>query len=478
MSRPATQRVLQNTAFLFSGRLISRLLQFLLFIYAVRRLGAESFGVFSSALALVTLFSVGLDLGISEYGVQRLSRWRKQTPRMVGHILTIKCFLALVVLPVMLTVGFALGKDPRSMQALGIIALAIMLDEFAAVFHAVFEAHEKMIYSAAVYVVGNCIMSVAGIGVLYWSASLILFCWVSAFGAALRLLLALGCYRFRFGGIFWNVDIQRFLHLVRKGLPFALVTVFITVYYYIDVLILDVIDGEGAVGYYSAAYRLIEAPLFISTALATALFPSASRLFQSNRHELLQLVAGTFEKMAVLAFSGAMLVAFFAHEIITLIYGPAYQATAAVLPVLIFSVALIMPNSVCGTTLRATDRQKFCMGVTGVGALLNVILNLLLIPKYSLMGAAWATVLTEMWIMAAYVWQVWRHVGPIFRWQTGLKMVALNGVLFACLHLAQSSSLWVQVGLASVLLPVLLILAGIFPPNVLKSFTLAIAPEK
>jgi O-antigen/teichoic acid export membrane protein len=183
------------------------------------------------------------------------------------------------------------------------------------------------------------------------------------------------------------------------------------------------------VGQYNAAYRLFEAPLFIIEAVKTTFFPAASDFYIQDRSELKRLTVQLFEKATAFGISIAVVTALVSVDLITLLYGPAYRSAGALLSVLIIGVAMIMPGSVCGTTLRAADRQRISAVVTGAGALFNILLNFALIPAYAALGAAWATVATEGFVLMLHTVILWRLVGPLFSRSFLWRMVLL-GVLW------------------------------------------------
>lgn len=227
-------------------------------------------------------------------------------------------------------------------------------------------------------------------------------------------------------------------------MPFALVTIFVSIYYYIDTLILSVYCENDVVGYYNASYRLLEAPLFIISSVTTAIFPAASKLYGKDKIELANMVRQAFQKALGFGFSMSLVVAWLSYDLIELIYGKEYLPSAAVLPILIYSVAIIMPSTICGTTIRAIDMQSISAKVTGIGALLNVVLNLILVPKYSLYGAAWTTLGTEIFVLAVYAYLVWHYIGPVINLNTIFSLLGLNALFAGFLWVSGPAGFWFQ----------------------------------
>lgn len=436
--------IFKNAAVLTAARLFSRIFQFFLFIYAARSLGVTSFGIFSFAYALVKILGISMDMGISRYCIQQLSRNVRMMPTYVGAGLIAKIFLITAGYVLIIGTGWIMGKDLLTMKVLFILATMEAFDSIGSSFESVFSAHEKMQYSAVIISVSNGIMSALGIVLLYYYNSLLLFCGTLAFGAFLRLVLgAFWCLK-KYGTPLFNFDFLFIKHLIKKSIPFSLAFIFVTIYYNVDSAILDIFDGSEIVGYYNAAYRLIEAPLFISASVAAALFPTISRLYHENPVEIKKMVSGAFNKGLALGLSAAVVISFLSEDLISVIYGPGYAPAARVLPILIFSVAFIMPGTICGTTVRATDRQSTSAFIVGGGVILNIILNLILIPRYSFLGAAWATLITEIVVVNVYIQVIRRYIGSIFQMKFLFRILILNSLLLSFLYLTTAAGFWFQ----------------------------------
>ncbi len=467
----ATYRtIFKNTAVMTAGRLVSQVSQFVMFIYAARSLGAVDFGIYSFANVLVMIIGHFMDMGLYRYCIQQTSRNLKTVPMYLGASLVAKFFLIIIGYAMIMGAGLALNKDALTLKVLLVLATAQAFHNLAMPFDSAFAAQEKMQYSAVIISVSNIIMSLSGIAFLYYSRSVLLFSIALAIGAFLRFILMAFWYLKKNGIPMFNFDFSFVGHLVKKGVPFLLSIFFISIYNDIDSVMLDMFDGEKTVGYYNAAYRLIEAPLLISESLIIALFPAVSRLYQEESETLKTLFSESFYKSLAFGLSVACVTAFLSKDLILFLYGPEYVQSGQVLPILIFGLVFIMPASICGTTLRSTDRQTIGMFVGGGGVVLNIMLNLILIPKYSLIGAAWATLATEVIVAGIYI-QLVRHyvIGNFFQLAYLVKVIILPSLLFIFLFLTASVGLWFQVTGCIILFFPCMLLSGVMSTAELRS---------
>ena len=432
MSESVGATIMKNTASLIFGRLVSRIFLFFLMIYAARVLGVEKYGVFSYALALVTLLSVVMDLGISRYMVQQLSRDPAKILSFVGGSLSVKAVLVICGIALIMGIGIIMHRDHETLLIMLVLGGYTALDSLSVSFTSILQAMQRMGYQAILVSISNVVMALAGFICLYLKPNVLLFSTIFIFGGLLRLSLVACCCIRMYGWPKWTIDPAFCIKLLRKGIPFCLVAAFVTIYYYIDTIILSVYSGDAVVGYYNAAYRFLEAPLFLIAGLTTAIFPAASKLYVKDKARLQAIVATGFQKVLVFASLISLTIAFFSDELISIFYGSAYQESSVVLSILVLSVAIIMPSTILGTTVRAVDKQIVSAWVTGIGAALNVGLNLVFIPRYSLLGAAWTTVFTELFVVVIYAILVWRYLGPFFtagyvvRWLA----ICLSALLF------------------------------------------------
>ncbi len=452
--------ILKNTVVLTSARLFSRILQFFFFIYAARSLGPNHFGIFSFAYVLVRMLEISMDLGVSRYSIQQVSRDLKKAPKYLGASLTLKVFLIVFGYLLIIGSGYIMSGDALSMKVLFLLAAVAVCDNLALPFGSVFGAHEKMEYSAIIISVSNSVMCLIGFTFLYYSKDILLFSFAFVIGALLRLSLSIFWYIKKYGvPEFNNFNLLFLRNLLKKSIPFSLMNIFVTIYYHIDSVMLQIFDGYKVVGQYNAAYRLIDAPLFISMSVTTALFPAISRLYyKEEAQELQKLISESFKKILATGLFISVTVAFLADDLISLVYGEEYAAAADVLPILIFGIACIMPGSICNTVVRATDRQSLSAFVAGGGVIFNIVLNLILIPKYSLLGAAWATLATEMIMAGIYIAIVKEYIAHLFQLNQIIKILILPALLLIFLYLTQRAGVWFQlIGSGMLFFPFMLI---------------------
>jgi len=160
-------------------------------------------------------------------------------------------------------------------------------------------------------------------------------------------------------------------------------------------LMLSLIQGNQAVGFYNAGYRLVFSLLFIPAVFSTAVFPAMSRFYISSRDSLQLMWKEFLRFMLILSIPIAVGTTLLAGRFVALIFGDGYAPSVAVLQVLIWSLVFIFANATFVRLFESANMQIVVTKITGLMVIVNVAINLVLIPKFSYVGASFAILITE-----------------------------------------------------------------------------------
>ena len=252
-----------------------------------------------------------------------------------------------------------------------------------------------------------------------------------------------------------EVDLSFWKGVVKEAWPFALTAVFVSIYYWIDSVMLSYMKGDEVVGWYNAAYRLILFLLVIPSIYFTTLYPIMSRLFESSKDSLKLTFERSFKYMSMLAFPIGVGTTLLADRIIILIFGPEYMPASRALQILIWSVVCIYLSSSYGQLVRSSNKQDIEMKITAIGAVLNTVLNFIFIPKFSYVGASVTTLATEFFVLLVYIYVLCeseisiRHLGK----HVGRALIAsiIMGVFVWSFANSANSNIFIIVVIAAVI---------------------------
>jgi O-antigen/teichoic acid export membrane protein len=199
--------------------------------------------------------------------------------------------------------------------------------------------------------------------------------------------------------------------LFQEALPLGISSVMVTVYFYIDTILLRPMKGEAAVGYYNAAYRILVFTIMVPVLFNQVIFPVFSGCFadlKGHFDRLSRIFRRAVLYMGITGIPAALVLFFFSEPLIVLICGDSFLPSARCLVILSLAMVAIFLTYPHTSILVSSGRQILFAWIAGLSGLFNVILNLILIPKYSIEGAAWATVITEVVVLLAALYCVWR----------------------------------------------------------------------
>lgn len=410
------RRIAKNTGVLFLSQVISYLLGFFYMMYTARYLQAEGFGILSFAIAFTGIFGVLADFGFGRLIVREVARDKSLASKYLANISVMKIILSLITFGLIALVVNLLGYPQDTVKVVYLIALSVIFTTFTRILYSIFQAFEKMEYQSSGQILHSVLMlfgvifaikshfSVVGFAFIYFTASFMVLVYSfvilrwkfnkAVFSSATRVL--------EIDWIFWKPTIK-------SAWVFALGSFFISIYFMIDRVMLSKMSGNIGnivVGNYSAAYNLINVLSVVPLAFSTSLFPIMSNYFKTSQSSLNKLYQYSVRYMYLLALPIAVGTVLLSERIIYMVYEEGYPSSPRALKVLIFAEFFVFVDIVLGHMLVSIGKEKVNMINAGVGALLNVVLNLLLIPKMGLVGAGRATVITVFYFFVSSVYAI------------------------------------------------------------------------
>ena len=407
----SSRRLLKNFASLAVARVVTLAARLVSSIYLARVLGAESFGILGFGSALLSFFSLIISQGFDVFGTREIARNNEKVQQLANNILTMRLFLAVIIFG-LYTIVIALIDKPAVVKAV-LIVQGVSLFASAITLDWVYQGVERMGVIAIRQILTSAIGILAVVLLVHeatdaiWAAvaasgSLLL----NAFWMLIRYLQDFKVFKLSFN---WQLCQK----IIRASLPIAISSFMITIYYSMDTVMLGFIRTEEEVGWYTAAYKFLNIAIVPMGIFVQALLPTLSNAY--GNQVLMKQRATILARVLLLIgvpISATGIV--FAPEFIKLLYGSSYLAASSALMLLMVNVFFIYFNTVYGNPLVAWDQQKNQMYVIVAGGVTNVILNFLLIPKYGIEGAAFATLLSEVIVILGQSFLHYRMVHQLY----------------------------------------------------------------
>ena len=396
------QRVIKNTSFMLVANIINKAMGVVVFAYAARVLGVKNIGLYILATTFVFFFSFATQMGLQAFTIREIAKDKSRAGIFLSKVLSLKLVLSLVALSIMAVVVMLLRYPPETQKLICLMGLTLIFGVFPNSFGMVYIAFEKMSIVAVASLFSSVISYILQILVLYLGYGLQAFVLIQVTITAIYSFVY-GCFTWRYLVKFKiQLDFAFWKQLIKSASPFAVLKLLVLVHAQIDVLMLSKITGpidkNLAVGYYSPPYKIFNTLLAIPRSLKLAMLPMIASHFNSS----LETVRTSLEKstkflLIFLSFPTLIATTFFAPQIVTLLFGKSYIPSAAVLTILgwIYSFELISAPIIAVLITSQRHLIKYIPWAVGV-AFLNIVLNLIFIPKNSYIGAAYVTLITEV----------------------------------------------------------------------------------
>ena len=273
------QRIVKNTGALFISQTISFVLAFLYIMYTARYLGAEGFGIISFALAFSGIFQIVCDLGLSSLMTREIARDKSVIDKYIRNISTIKIILSIFSLILSILIVFILGYESRIIEVVFLITLYFIFNSFSYMFYSIVQAHEMMEYLSLGQVLNSALLFLGTILAIYYGFDVLGFALIySATGVIIFLYTLIICIK-KFTLPKIEVDFDFWKVILKEALPLSIVLIFSTMAFRIDTVLISLIKGSLVVGWYTAAYRLVEVLIVVPAIFTTSIYPLFSNYY-------------------------------------------------------------------------------------------------------------------------------------------------------------------------------------------------------
>lgn len=454
------KQLYKNLSFTSFHQVFVTLLAFVLVPVATRYLGAQDYGLYT--LATTVGFFVGLfaDLGLSTITTREISKRPVLASAFFGRVLATKISLTALALLFLGAYLIFAGYDARSNQVIATFAVSSIVGSFSMAAFGVFRGVQKMQFEAIGVSMDKVISVAIGILVLLLGYDIRVFIWSFVISTtALFIYSFLTLYR---KVLTLKIVFRKRQNIIILGVSAYLgISAFLSMAYnYLDILMLSKMGGMDDIGYYSAAYRILMVTRIFPTILSTAFLPQLSAHF-ANKEKLSELFsqgAGYLFLIIIPLIPGAF---YLANPIITFVCGSDFFPGGAALQILAFAAGAQMLNIFFVPLYIALNEQRRIVYFQIIGLIMNVSLNLVLIPKYSFLGAAAATVATEgVILLLIFLWMrafLARPLLPPFRYI--FKVLLCTALMISFVIIAAHAKMHV---VAIIIGAIVLYLAAIF----------------
>lgn len=411
-SRPAPGlgfRVARNTGILAGTSLFVRFLGMVLMLFLARHLGAEGYGTYQRSEAFAFLFAVLANLGLDLILTREVARGSSRSAEYFSGTLILKSILGLLAVGAIHSVAALRGYEGDFLWGIQAFSVVLLLNAFSQALEAVFLGAQAVRYVALANLANQGSMVVFGLTCVVLGKDLRWILVAQILASTVRLLTS-STLILRTRRVKWHGPSFATLgHLLREAFPLASAAGFVIVYSQLDAVMLGEMRGNAEVGWYRAGAKFLLFFTVMRESFLLAVYPVLSNLAHYEPSRLGHLVTRVSRYLLTGAFF--FVLCFVAlSRLAPRLLGDDFAHSATVLPILAW---LLIPQTLsilCGRVLVATNRQNTLMITAAVSLAVNVILNLLLIPRFGAVGAAISSVSSESVMAILNFWFVHRVV--------------------------------------------------------------------
>jgi O-antigen/teichoic acid export membrane protein len=385
----------RNSAIVLAGEAIFRLVSLFIVVYLARYLGPADYGKYNFVFAYIAFFSIISGLGLETILAREISRNKSMAPKLVGNAFIIKLILTALAVLLSIIIISIIGYPPDTTVYVYITTFSLLFISFSDFYAPIFQVHLRMEYSVYARLSFKFISAALILLIIFYQGTLFQIMIALAFAEVIKLLIS-HFYSRKLVKPQFDIDISLLKYFIMESLPLAFLSVIWVIYSNTDMIMLSFMIGDEAVGYYSAAHKLSDPLSLIPHAVMISLFPIMSESFQISNEKLVKSARLGAKYLFLLTLPIATGIALIANKLIPLIYGESFAISALALQIIIWSLIFGSLNSVFGHLLVSIGKQKLFAASGAICAAVNVVLNFILIPSLSFIGASIATTTTNM----------------------------------------------------------------------------------
>lgn len=435
------------------------------------RLGPEAYGTYFAVFNFSLLFSILLDFGINNFNNRAVSRNNKRAGEYLLNLMLLKFLLSILYLIFTFVAALLTGFSAAQQHMLLLLMVNQILLSAILYFRSNLAALQLFKTDSVISVMDRLLTILFCLALLYIPAysgsfDIMWFIYAQTFALGLTALVALVAVWGKTAIAFtlWKVKYSRMI--LMKSLPFAMLGLLMGIYYRIDGVMIERMLQNGAheAGVYAASFRLLDAVNMFGYLFATLLLPMFAGMLRKKQpvHDLVKFSGSLMLAGSIIT---ASLCYAYAAPVVQMLYPDSTENWFHIFQVLMVTFIPMSSIYIYGTLLTANGSLKQLNAIALGGALLNIVLNLFMIPKFGALGAAWATLVTQVMVAGMHIWYAILIIrlpvvsmGQLFKWLLLALAATIPGIF---MHYNSSVSWIPQAVISGGLLSLLAIVLGL-----------------
>lgn len=415
----AARRVTKNTVAPIVLNVVNKLIDMVFAMLMLRVLGPADAGQYYLAVVVIGWFDILTGFGLNTFLTRDVARDRSRANKYLANTIVMRMSFCLLSVPVL--AGFILLRrassplEPRTVLAIALFGLALIPSNISASISAVFMAYERMELPAFIATVTTVFRALVGAVALLMATGFIGLACVSIITNLITVVIFTILLRRLLFHPKPEFDWAFQKRMLVDSYPLMVNSLLATLFFKVAVLLLEwQVHDTRVVGWYSTAYKYIDAVGIIPAFFTMAIFPLMSRYAAESKEGLLKAYRLAIKLLLSFAFPGALLGWALSYPLISILGGSQYLPySAQILGIMIWYMPLGFINSVTQYVLIALNKQRFLTGAFAIGLAFNLVANIILIRRYGYIASAYITVASEFVLLVPFYIGIRKHLAKI-----------------------------------------------------------------
>ncbi len=394
--RDYMSQLARNTSYFTLALVLQKIISLSYFTLYARYLGAADLGLYYFAISVTSIFGIFIDFGIGNVITREVSKAPEKAKSILANVMALKLPLALITIGALVLWSTLWDYEPIVKQLIYISCITMLFDGFTNAFFAVARGFHNLKYESISSVLFQLIVLVLSLFILKEDWGIAWLMSTLALASAFNFFYAMFTVR-----NVWKIgpwprwDPVLIRSLVKLTLPFGMFVVVQRFYTYFDSVLLFKLAGDRAVGLYQVPFKIIIALQFLPLAFVASLYPTLSSYWHNAREKLSVALEQGIKYCLLISIPlsvGAIILA----DQIVLLFKNDFGESAMLLRVSMLAVPFMFVGFPIGSLLNACDRQKRNTVNMTITAFLSAAINIILIPRYGVLGACITTVISSI----------------------------------------------------------------------------------
>ncbi len=388
------QKYFKNTGWMFFSKIFSMIISFFITAIVARYLGPEKYGTMMYAVSFVGLFAFLSSLGIDQIVYREILNNPKEENKLLGTSLILKTAggISAVILSILCSMIFSDNQLERTL--IFIISISYIFQSFNIINYS-FQSRLENRKLSTITITVNIILSIFKLIIVYFNKGILFLSSLLILEPILYGLFFIYIYNRSFGKVRnWFFDKKTAIIIFKSSLPLMFSSIFALVYARIDQVMIKHYMNNEAVGLYSSAVTLSEVWYFIPTIIVSTFFPAIMNAKNTDKYTYGKRILGLSLLITTILFCISLGGTIFSREVLHIIFGSQFISAHTALSIYIWSGIGVGLGTIIIQFLVAEKLPKIILFISLIGMIINITLNIVLIPIYGINGSALATLIS------------------------------------------------------------------------------------